>query len=401
MRKDRVGMETIPKFHLTLGASVTIRYDLTEVEDPDEDRDGFRTRTRFWAEFRPDGPVNAGMRIGTGENPNPTSAFIRMGDLFRSKSFNLDQFYIIVRPIKFFDTRPLAEQPVDLSFQVGKLPQPFWRADQGTWHSEIIWDDDVSPEGVAVKLALPKLLPFLTLEATGGYFIVQEVDNFAFSGLDGDTYLAAGQLKAEVKVILPIAVAFTFYNYDRLNAGLRAPTFDPTTGGFVTTGQSAFLLGEGLQRTNNRIQFGPGAFGFVDDRFQIINVTGLVAMPLPLLDLAPEIFFAGDYVNNLSVDADNQGYSLTLGLRGGGRQGSWLNPFTVWFTYRDVDNDATLATFADSDLGGGTGYRGFEAGGNYRLHKHLQFQISGHVYDGFPNKDNYWRRVFFDLIAAF
>ena len=404
IRREQVNMPILPKFPIVFGASITIRYDLTDVEDTtdlrlDEDRNGFRTRDRFSAEFRPDGPVNAGLRISTGENPNPTSPFIRMGDLFRSKSFNLDQFYIIVRPIKFFDPRPLDQQPVDFSFQVGKIPQPFWRADIGTWHSEIIWDDDVSPEGAALQFRAHNLLPFLKLEATGGYFIVEEVDDFRFSGLTGDTYLVAGQLKAEVG---PAALGFAFYSYERLNSGLRSPSFDPTTGAFLQPGQTAFLLRDELQRTNNQITFGPGALGFVEDDFQIINVTGLVHVSLPFLpDIGPEVFLAGDYVNNLSVDEDEDGYSITLGLRGGGQEGGRLNPFALWFTYRDVDNDATLATFADSDLGGGTGYKGFEAGMNYRLHKHLLVQITGYSYDGFPDKDNYWRRVFFDLVANF
>jgi Putative porin len=404
IRREQVNMPILPKFPVVFGANITIRYDLTDVEDPtdlrlDEDRNGFRTRDRFSAEFRPDGPVNAGLRISTGEDPNPASPFIRMGDLFQSQPFNLDQFYIIVRPIKFFDTRPLDQQPVDLSFQVGKIPQPFWRADIGTWHSEIVWDDDVSPTGAALQFRLQNLVPFFKLEATGGYFIVQEVDDFRFAGLTGDTYLVAGQLKAEVG---PAALGFAFYNYEDLNAGLRSPSFDPTTGAFVQPGQSAFLLRDGLQRTNNRITFGPEALGFVDDNFQIINATALVHLPLPFLpDIAPEVFLAGDYVNNLSVDEDDDGFSVTIGLRGGGQEGGFLNPFTLWFTYRNVDNDATLATFADSDLGAGTGYEGFEAGVNYRLHKNLLVQITGYSFDGFPDKDNYWRRVFFDLVANF
>jgi hypothetical protein len=117
--------------------------------------------------------------------------------------------------------------------------------------------------------------------------------------------------------------------------------------------------------------------------------------------LAPEIFLVGDYVNNLSVDDDNIGYSATIGLRGGGQQGSGVNAFTLWFTYRDVDNDATLATFADSDLGAGTGYKGFEVGGNYRFHRNLLFQVSYFDFKAFPAKDNEVTRVFFDLVATF
>src|SRR5256885_5598810 len=84
------------QFPINIGASITVRYDLTSVEDKtqarlDELRNGFRTRDRFWAEYTPDGPVNAGVRLSTGETPNPTSPFVRFGDLLRSKSFNLDQ----------------------------------------------------------------------------------------------------------------------------------------------------------------------------------------------------------------------------------------------------------------------------------------------------------------------
>jgi hypothetical protein len=86
-------------FGIDFGASITVRYDITEVEDPEDIRlednevEGFRTRDRFWARFHPDGPVNAGIRLSTGGN-NPTSPFVRMGDVFRTDSFNLDQFYL-------------------------------------------------------------------------------------------------------------------------------------------------------------------------------------------------------------------------------------------------------------------------------------------------------------------
>jgi hypothetical protein len=401
-RQEPMGVR-LGKIPIDFGASITIRYDVTDVEDTrdlrlDEARNGFRTRDRFWATFAPDGPVQAGFRLGTGQNPSPTSPFVRFGDLFRTKSFDLDQFYLTIRPIKLFDKRSIKELPVDFLLQAGKVPQPFWRGDIGTWHSELIWDDDVSPEGVLFKIAVPNLRP-ISVELTGGYFVIEEVDNFRFSGLTGDTYLAAGQLKVAAG---PAAVAFAFYDFERLNAGLRAPSFDPT-GAFLLPGQSAILLRtDGLQRSNNQISIGPGANGFVEDSFQIINVTGQVHLPLPFMpSVAPEIFFVGDYANNLSVDNDNQGYGLTLGLRGGAQSGSALRPFTLWFTYRDVDNDATLATFADSDLGLGTGYRGFEAGANYQIHRNLLLQISGFSFKNFPDKSNYWSRIFFDVVATF
>ena len=410
LKKERAtAPKEASKWPIDIGASVTVRYDLTAVEDQtelrlDENRDGFRTRTRLWAEFRPDGPVNAGVRLGTGENPNPTSPFIRFGDLGRAKSFNLDQFWLAIRPIKLFDERPMEKQFADVAILAGRMPQPFWRGNRGTWASELIWDDDVSPEGLALKVNFPQVLPGLQLEATSGYFVIEEADNLRFSGLTGDTYLAAGQLKGEYKWSpFSTAASIALYGFNRLNAGLRSPNFTPGVGALLSPGQAAFLLREpGLQRTNNQINFGPGATGFVDENFNILNLIGQLAFELPAMRaLAPEVYLVGDYAHNLTVDQDKTGWGITLGLRGGGKSGSGINPFNLWFTYRNVNADATLATLADSDLGGGTSYKGLEAGANYRVHKNLMLQISGFAFDAGPAKDNYWRRVFFDLVANF
>ena len=405
LKKDRAAAAQPYQFPINIGASITIRYDVTSIEDKadiryDDRRDGFRTRDRFWAEYTPDGPVNAGVRLSTGETPNPVSPFVRFGDLFRSKSCNLDQFWIAVRPLQFFDTRPRDSLPADVAVILGRMPQPFWRGDWGTWRSEIIFDNDISPEGIALQMKA-NLAPDLQIVATGGYFVIQEVDDFRFAGLTGDTFLAAGQIKAEYKPIG--AVAVSLYGYNRLNAGEFTPSFNPLTGATVTPGTAAILLRDtNLQRTNNQISLGTGAVGFVKDTFNVFNFTAQLHYPLPVLvALAPQIFLVGDYANNLSVAKDKQGYGITLGLRGGGKEGTGVNPFHIWFTYRNVDNGATLATFADSDLGAGTGYRGIGTGVNYRLHKNLLVQIAGFAFDGFPMKDVYWRRVFFDVVANF
>ena len=160
------------------------------------------------------------------------------------------------------------------------------------------------------------------------------------------------------------------------------------------------LLRPGRQRTNNRITFGPGAVGFVEDDFKVINLAGQIYYPIPLPSLAPEIWLYGDYVTNLSVDDNDEGFGVTIGLRGGGK-GKVLAPFNLWFTYRDVDNDATLATFADSDLCAGTGCKGIELGFNYRFHRNFLFQTVVVDFEGFPDKDNEVTRVFFDLVANF
>ena len=395
--------ELLDKLHIKLGASITVRYDITHIEDQedlrlDDNENGFRTRDRFSVDFIPDGPVQAGLRLTTGEDPNPTSPFIRMGDLFQSESFQLDRFYINLRPVQFFDERPFDEQPLQVSFLAGKFENPYWSGSRGAWRSEIIWDTDVQPEGVALKLSMPRLLPYLGLTSTTSYFIIEELNDLQFQGLTGDTYLVMTQLKADV----PYAMfSFTYYDYQRLNAGLRSPSFDPASGADLEPGQPAVLLRSGLQRTNNtRLYGGAGAIGFLDDDFQVINFAAQLYYPIPWPALAPEIWFYGDYVKNLSVDNDNNGFGVTIGFRGGGK-GKVLAPFNLWFTYRDVDNDATLGTYADSDLCAGTGCKGFEFGANYRFTRNFLFQIVVVDFKGFPDKENDVTRAFFDLVTNF
>jgi Putative porin len=389
------------KFPVKFGVNLDIRYayqrvaDKTDVLIDPNETNGFRARVRFSAEYNQNDRLAAGLRISTGENPNPAGSFIVLGDTFRSKTFNLDQFFIVYRPLESFQ---------DLSFTVGKMPLPFWRGDRGTWRTQMIWDNDISPEGIALQTSIPSGLPFLRIDNAGGYFIVNEVPNFRFTGLTGDTYLIADQVKFKTE---PVTVAAAVYDYRHLNAGLRAPNFDPNTGAFISPGTNALLMQDGLQQTNNRVNYGPGADGFVNEEFLLINFTGQAHISIPtswlepigLAFLEPEVFLAGDYVHNRSVALDKNGYGITGGLRGGGK--GVIQPFNLWYTYRDVDADATLAALADSDLGAGTDYKGFELGMNYLLQHDLMIQFILFEYDGYPQKDNSVTRWYLDLVKTF
>lgn len=398
------------KLPISFFGSITARYESTNVDDPldlrsEDVRDGFRSRVRFGAKFAPDGPdgpVTAGIRLTTGETASPTTPFIRFGNLIRSESFNLDQFWLGVDPLQFFDTGPKDSLPAHLSLVAGRMPQPFWRGEWNTWSSEMIWDRDVNPQGFVGKISVPNLAPSMQLQATGGYFVIQQLDDFRFSGFTKDTYLVAEQLKAEYSPVGALAV--TLYGFNDLNAGLFSGNFNPGSGAVPQPGRPAQLLSDpNFQRTNNQVTYGPGAVGFVDNQFNVLNVTGQLHACLPFLETElrkPEVYLVGDYANNTSVSEDKDGFGFTLGLHGG-KQDSGVNPFDVWATYRNVDNDATLATIADSDLGVGTGYRGVGLGANYRLHKHLLAQISGYDFSGFPQKDRYWQRLFVDMVVDF
>lgn len=385
---------------LKIGASVALRHEFSNFEDradlllPPNDVEGLLGRFRFWAESKdPNAFTSGGIRFSVGETPNPTVPFIRLGDGFRPQSFNLDQFYVTLRP--FHDRGRL-------SGTFGKMPQPFWRGDRGTVRTELIWDDDVSPVGGSANLLLYKNTNEkrpIVLENIGGVFIIEWFRQNRFAGLTGDTYVFADQLHLKAG---HFSAAATYYAYENLNSGAVAPSFTPNSSASLVPAQNAFLLRAGFQATNAAIEIGPGSHAFRSNRFRVVDLLGQIDVPLHIKSLGkPEVFVLGQYTHNSKVENNNTAWGVTAGFSGGDARNRWLRPFNIWGTYRNVEADATLATFADSDLGAGTDYKGFEIGGNYRLTKNVSGWVQFWRFDGSPRQSTRVRRLFFDLLWDF
>jgi hypothetical protein len=398
--------------HVKVGGSVTMRFDYTRTADQQDQllgdtlNQGLRGAVRLSFDYDdPESPVAGGIRLSLAENPNPAGKFIFLGGGFTSKAFNLDRFFALIRP--------LADRE-RLKFYIGKMPLPYFRIGGGSWRSEIVWDDDVNPEGAAMQAILYKNSddkPSFQLFFNSGYHPLEDLQQFRFRGLTGATYMFVEQLGFLSKYV---AGAGSYTDYENLNNGLVSPVFEGGRGGRAgqsnaggvtaaflpspgVTQQNAFLLRPGFQRTNNQRNFGPQSNGFFSDAFRVMQLDLNFTFPLSSEALGnPKIWLGGTYVRNFGVAVDNQGYQVAIGINGGNFAGATLNPFNVWFTWKDVDADATLATIADSDLCAGTGCRGIEVGVNYRFFKHFAGQVHYYDFTGFPNKDNHIQRVFVD-----
>jgi putative porin len=378
-------------------ANVNLRQDYQRPQDKadtllDPNRiDGLLTRLRFGMEFKDaQATVSGGLRVSAGETPNPTAPFMRLGDAFRPVTFGLDQFYVDVRPLK---------DKARLYFTLGKMPLPFWRGDKGTARAEMTWDDDISPVGGAVNLSFYKNDDSsVTFDTTGGYFIVEWFRQDRFAGLVGDTWLVADQVKLKVH---RVTIAGSYYDWEHLNSGARAPSFVPGSSAVLYPGTNAFLLRPGPQHTNAEITLGPGAFGFASDRFRIVDLLGQVSVPVGLPWLGrSELFVLGQFAHNFSVPQEKDGWGGTVGLTGGDLKRKF-HPYTLWFTYRKVDADAALGTFADSDLGGGTDVKGFEISADYRVTKNLAPYVSYFNMDVAPLRSTTFNRLFFGVVWDF
>ena len=381
-------------------ANVYLREDWTRLQDKADllldgnQVDGLLTRLRFGMEFKDTTQtVSGGIRVSAGEAPNPAAPFVRLGDGFRPVTFGLDQFYVDVRPFK-------NKERVHGVF--GKMPQPFWRGDKGVVRAEMTWDDDISPVGATFNALLYKHendgKVTTTLENMAGYFIIEWFRQARFAGLVGDTSLWADQLKLKVN---RVTVAAAYYHWQNLNSGARTPSFVPGQSASFLPGQSAFLLRPGFQETNAVFDLGSGVYLFRKNEFDLFEATGQGTLPVTLPWLGKsEVVVLGQYAHNFSVDSETDGVSISLGIVGGDAKRR-LKPYSLHGTWRKVEADAALSTFADSDLGAGTDVEGFEVNGDYRIHRNLSLTASHFHFDGFPNRSTRVRRTFLAMIWDF
>ena len=380
-------------------ANVYLRQDFTNIEDKADllldgnNVDGLLTRLRFGMEFKDSSStVSGGIRVSAGEAPNPASPFVRLGDGFRPVTFGLDQFYVDIRPFKNKER---------VHAMLGKMPQPFWRGDKGVIRTEMTWDDDISPVGATAHVLLYKKDndgKVVTLENVAGYFIIEWFREARFSGLVGDTSLWADQLKLRVR---RVQLAASYYHWQNLNSGARTPSYVPGQSAFVLPGQSAFLLRPGFQETNAVYDLGSGVYVFRKNEFDLFEATGQGSLPVKLPFLGKsEVVVLGQYSHNFSVSSETHGIGISLGLVGGDLKRK-LKPFSLHGTWRKVEADAALGTFADSDLGAGTDVKGFEVTGDYRVHKNLSLTASHFNFDGAPLRSTKITRTFLGVIWDF
>jgi hypothetical protein len=336
---------------------------------------------------------DAEIYLSTGVNSNPAGAYVTFGDAFRGKAISFSRAYFNY----YFGNK---DNPKTPKLIFGKMANPFWRGELGGYASEIFWDNDVNPEGVAARLPLVNSRDF-TLTNSTGFFSINIPAKNLLTGLTTDTYQVGTQFKADSGFFHG---AFSYYVFDNLNSGLLVPEVTPD--GFIdtSTAQSAWLLrtGSGLQQTNGHYFYSPSAAGFGANTFNIVNLSVMLAPKVRPNSIQPFLHY--EYLNNGSVNFDNTGYGITLGINKSklpdGKATS-QGDYTAWFTWRDVDADAALATFADSDLGAGTDYRGYQIGFNYRIHDNMSFRAAWHDFQGSPQKTNHTTRLFLDFIRSF
>jgi hypothetical protein len=381
---------------------------------------GFRTKVRAGLRFDSDEAfLVGGVRMAVGQSPNPAGSFVPLGDVFRPSGFGLDQAWM--------DARPLKGKRDRLSIKAGKMPNPFWRGKvKGSgFASEMIFDNDINPAGAAVGVKMLDL-PNIKIHNVTAWYVIQDTEGFRFRGLTGETSLIANQFRVETPWL---TAAVAYYGFENLNAGLKAPGISSSytedgngrvvggaAGAVMEPGTSANLMRAGLQATNNRVDYGPGAQGFMGGEraaMRLINVgvQGHVDLPPGNADRVL-LHLMVDYAINLSAPPlgpssfanvrppEQHAVAGSMGLSLG-KQGGSVPPIDLWGTYRFVQADATLAALADSDLGRGTEYHGGEFAASVGLARNFKLGVAVFNFWRFPDFEVMDTRLFVDLIAKF
>jgi len=292
-----------------------LRYRHESINDDFEgERHRQRIRARFGVTADVADNVTVGLQLATG-NDDPVSANQTLDGGFNRKAIGVDR--------AFFNW----EATDSLSFIGGKMANPFFKP--GTHH--LIYDNDLNPEGLALKYSRGDWF------ANYAGFWVEE------RAAADDSILLGGQFGYRTALD----------NGMRLTAG--ASYYDYRT----TQGQTPFWDGEAAGNTLT-----PGAT-YAND-YNLSELFG--ELKLEARDLPVTVF--ADYVLNSEASTADTGFALGGSLGEVSGKGTWR----VGYVYQDLEADAVIGTYTDSDWsGGGTGGKGHVVEFNYGFMDRLVF----------------------------
>ncbi len=312
---------------------------------PEEDHGRARFRLRFGTEIALQ-QFLVGIRLasGTGSQTGTNQTF---DNLSSQKQIWIDRAYLRWNAADW------------LSVTGGKMPLPFFRIAS----TDIVWDDDVSPEGFAENFrATP--MDGVVIFLNAGQFVLDDDTG------DSNSQWMFGQ-QAGADVVL----------YDAAKLTLAAADYYPTNISSSTLSQVT------VQDGNSRGADCGLPAGVICGRFNIVDVTLQFAAkvgPLPVTVM-------GDWVRNTQKTPSGKNFGFQSGVILG--KAAAPNSWEAAYFYKYSETDSTLADLADSDFGnGGTNRKGHIAWIAYNITRYLQgraklfsTQVANETYAPFKN----------------
>ena len=328
-----------------------------------------RIRARVGLRFAYSDEIAATVRLASGNINDPISTNQTLTGNFTPFSINLDWAYLTVAPGKTFGIRPGL-----VTVNAGKFPNPMFKV------GELVWDDDLSPEGFNEIVALLDS-PIGDPNSVSLDQVKLFAEQWTFSQINNrqDGWMFGGQVNPSMHVGT-VQVEAGIGQYGWLNADQIAQATSRNTTAFTASGAAVpnpnfnsnlvntnQIVVKHIQPPTQKGKAQPAAFsattGFVSD-FNQTNVT--LAATLPNVIEAQPLRFFFDYVNNWGAVGADKGFGLQAGLRLG--QTKVLGDWSAYALYEYLEQDAVVSAFTWSDFGlGGTNVKGPVIGIDYQL----------------------------------
>ncbi len=320
-----------------LKGDLRLRYQYSDT-DGDSKSGRHRERVRFRlgleSKVNEQWTVLAGLATGSSD---PRSTNQTMQDTFSTKGINLDYAYAVYAPAGW------------LNLYGGKMKRKpiLWEP------TDLLWDGDVNPEGVA--FTIENSLDQLDLFMNSGFFILDES-----SSKSNEPYMAYVQpgMEWEMTDNVKLKAALTGYivhtkNYNMDNS---ADTNSKNT----------------LDSTLHRYDYD--------------SVSPAVELKIrePLNGIVPYFSCFGEYINANDPNSENSGYAVgfKLGDKKVKKKGNWQ----AKYIYRKLERDAWFDALPDSDAyDGETNVKGHEVAFKYGLSKNVELGLD--YYHMNPIKD--------------
>lgn len=289
-----------PTSRLAVSGDLRLREEFNWSDRAAEDRTRTVLRARLRASYAVNDMVSVGAQMSTGDPDDPNTADVTLSEFVDDQNVSLDQIYARVKLGR-------------LNLYGGKFPLPFRRTD-------LVWDGDVSPQGVGAVYTLPA--GGAQVELRGLYFLLNEAAAGKGSDMLGGQAAVAvpfgGGWKAEL--------SGAYYDY-RLRSLAGADAGDFRSNLLRPDGRylSDFNLGDALLTVSH---------SGLGERWPI-GVTG-------------------ELVHNFGAHTPaDTGYMAELFVGRASRPGDWR----FSYGYMAAETDAVFAAFSHDNLPLGTNYR--------------------------------------------
>ena len=308
-----------------------------------------RIRLRFGATIKVSDEALAGLRFVSGDPNDPISGNQTLTDEFTKKPLNIDQAYITLTPKQSIGLGDYPWNPITLTG--GKFANPLFRP-KAIMNSEMIWDDDLNPEGLNETLTLwdssSGLMRHFQIEAL--QWTVRENSHAADSWVIGGQIMGAFQILPTAKLTIAAGdYYFGVSNYmaqaRNSNSSLVLTNTAVLNNGTVVKG--GFPISPG-STSATQIRGYLGGFNIINPSVQLDYDTGYPKWPLSLM---------ADAAYN-----SDAGTSKNWAVWTGVSLGATKNPGDLAFSavWSKIETDSVVSYFNYSDFGrnGGTNVEG-------------------------------------------